>query len=532
MAINLIAQDGSEGRWRMGRVGILNFWYYDEEVFELEEGRLILRGANGSGKSVTMQSFLPLVLDGDKRPHRLDPFGSRDRRIEFYLLGEADSGKTDVTGYLWMEFVNPARGLTKTIGIGLRARRGAAQVQFWGFLLEDGRTIGKDFWLYDRNHWFEHRTRVPLSRQELERAIGSGGQVVQDQASYRDMVNKHMFGFADVEAFQDLLHLMIQLRSPKLSKDFKPSAIYDILHGSLPPLQEDDLRPLSEVLEDMDQIADRLDELRLHMKEMAKLQEAYDRYNKRTLYDQSVQVQERNAEYGELRRRTTEFEAALARAEEAKQAAAMDIARAEAAMQQASAELDVLENHEAIGKQRELEAMTSALEDVKKHLKLAQERMEKHRTKMVVMERDLADAEHKRNEYASEQQEALDELEALAQDIEFSEHSIYHRYWDRDQPDSDSWKEPWKRDLRQHRERLDTALGKAREEREAARLAQELEMELGEARKERDERERERGDNARALEASKDALREEIVSWRRFRSCRLRMNGSVNRSKR
>ena len=55
-------------RWRMNRMGILNFWLYDEEVFELEQGRLLFRGANGSGKSVTMQSFIPLVLDGDKRP--------------------------------------------------------------------------------------------------------------------------------------------------------------------------------------------------------------------------------------------------------------------------------------------------------------------------------------------------------------------------------------------------------------------------------------------------------------------------------
>ena len=72
-------------RWRMNRMGILNFWLYDEEVFELEQGRLLFRGANGSGKSVTMQSFIPLVLDGDKRPERLDSFGSRDRRMEYGL---------------------------------------------------------------------------------------------------------------------------------------------------------------------------------------------------------------------------------------------------------------------------------------------------------------------------------------------------------------------------------------------------------------------------------------------------------------
>ena len=81
-------------RWKMNRAGVVNFWYYDEAEFYMAGGRLVLRGANGSGKSVTMQSFLPLVLDGDKRPWRLDPFGSRDRRVDYYLLLEADSGHT------------------------------------------------------------------------------------------------------------------------------------------------------------------------------------------------------------------------------------------------------------------------------------------------------------------------------------------------------------------------------------------------------------------------------------------------------
>src|SRR5690606_23245085 len=96
----------TRNRWEMSRVGIFNFWVYDDEEFSLEEGRLILRGTNGAGKSVTMQSFLPLVLDGDKRPHRLDPFGSRDRRIEYYLLGD-DGKHSDRIGYLWMEFRQP-----------------------------------------------------------------------------------------------------------------------------------------------------------------------------------------------------------------------------------------------------------------------------------------------------------------------------------------------------------------------------------------------------------------------------------------
>ena len=45
-------------KWQINRVGLLDFWYYDEEEFDFLDGRMLLRGANGSGKSVTMQSFI------------------------------------------------------------------------------------------------------------------------------------------------------------------------------------------------------------------------------------------------------------------------------------------------------------------------------------------------------------------------------------------------------------------------------------------------------------------------------------------
>ena len=89
-------------RWKMNRIGFVNFWLYDEEDFEFEDGKLLLRGQNGSGKSITTQSFIPFVLDGDRTPSRLDPFGSSDRRMEYYFLGE--EGKEESTGYLFLEF--------------------------------------------------------------------------------------------------------------------------------------------------------------------------------------------------------------------------------------------------------------------------------------------------------------------------------------------------------------------------------------------------------------------------------------------
>ena len=68
-------------RWQANKIGLINFWYYDEQEFPFVKGRMLLRGSNGSGKSVTMQSVVPLLLDGNMSPERLDPFGSRDRKM-------------------------------------------------------------------------------------------------------------------------------------------------------------------------------------------------------------------------------------------------------------------------------------------------------------------------------------------------------------------------------------------------------------------------------------------------------------------
>ena len=103
-------------RWTVNKLGLVNFWYYDEEEFDLIDGKLLLRGANGSGKSVTMQSFIPLLLDGNKRPERLDPFGTNARRIENYLLVGED--ETERTAYLYMELKKSQQDVYLTIGIG------------------------------------------------------------------------------------------------------------------------------------------------------------------------------------------------------------------------------------------------------------------------------------------------------------------------------------------------------------------------------------------------------------------------------
>src|SRR5881227_2067528 len=99
---------GGPHGYRLRRIILTNFWLYGQQEFEIPHGRLFLAGENASGKSTVLTAALPLALDGDLRPNRLDTFGGRERRIEYYVLGGADSATPFSherrTAYIALEF--------------------------------------------------------------------------------------------------------------------------------------------------------------------------------------------------------------------------------------------------------------------------------------------------------------------------------------------------------------------------------------------------------------------------------------------
>lgn len=266
-------------RWRMSKLGFVNFWLYDWEEFPFSEGRLLLRGENGAGKSVTTQSFIPFMLDGDLRPYRLDSFGSKDRKMSYYLLGE---DKEESTGYLYLEFIKPEHRLYRTLVVGLRARRSSSAVEFWGFCLSDGRRIGagpEDFALFET----KGSQHISLTRQEVHNRFGDGENWVERGSDYKQMVNRMLFGCAEMEQYDRLLRLLIQLRKPKLSKDFSPRLVQEILNASLQPLSEEDIAPMVNSMEKMDTIQHRLEALGQSLQEARLLRNEYTRYNQYVL---------------------------------------------------------------------------------------------------------------------------------------------------------------------------------------------------------------------------------------------------------
>ena len=109
-------------------------------------------------------------------------------------------------------------------------------------------TSGADIFcikMWKQNHLFKNR----VEKQDWRGWKGHG-----NPSEYTACVNRLLFGFETQEEYKELLELLIQLRTPKLSKDFKPTVINEILSSSLQTLSEDDLRPMSEAIENMDNL--------------------------------------------------------------------------------------------------------------------------------------------------------------------------------------------------------------------------------------------------------------------------------------
>lgn len=282
--------------YKITKIGLLNFWLYDEEEYDFYGGKLILRGTNGSGKSVTMQSFIPLILDGNKSPDRLDPFGSKERKIEDYIIGDSDSEqKEEAISYLYMENYNEEENKYITIGIGFRGRKGRG-VESWGFALKDGKRIGKTFFLYK-----DPTNKIPLTKNELKSRLGDINEFTDTMKDYKSMVNRLLFGFPNIESYDEFIKLLLQLRSNKLSKDYKPTNLINVLNSVLQPLSEEDLRPLSEAVEQMNKTKEHIERLEKNNKSLKDFLRVYRNYNEIGLLTKAKNYNKASEEYKKVK---------------------------------------------------------------------------------------------------------------------------------------------------------------------------------------------------------------------------------------
>lgn len=499
-------------RWILNRAGILNFWYYDEEEFYFADGKMLLRGGNSSGKSVTMQSLIPLLLDGRKSPDRLDPFGSRSRRIEDYLLGEKELVERDErTGYLYLEYRKGANQYVTT-GIGLRARRHRS-LNFWGFVINDNRRIGHDFHLYKTERGAgDEKEKIPLTRPELENRIGPGGRVVRSQKEYMELVNRCIFGFPSTESFEELIKLIIQLRSPKLSKDFRPTVIYEILNESLPPLTDEELRPLSDTIENMDQTRQQLEQLQGDQRAVQRLCRQYDEYNRYLLAEKAQGFIDARQRLG--RQEEAEAGAAAQIAELGERIGELDgqieNLRTEAAA--LNEEKRTLVKHEIFNVEEEKQAVEQTLAELTAQEQQKRESLQDKKR----IEKDLRGREEREEEnrraHLKDMGVTLKQLESDAERAQFIAHEAASRDYGRRINEAYHFG-LWKEEAEGYAEQLVRVVEALRQVAWDRERYQEADRELGEARKGLDQQRRKENDRHSFFVDERDRLISGIHRW-------------------
>lgn len=233
----------SLSRWQPLRVGIVNLWEYDNAEFWFADGRLVLRGGNGAGKTKVLELTTLMLLRGEITASVLDPFGSQHRTMRFNLLptGEGDDPRPPTDsglGYAWAEFGRrDDQGQTHyfVCGLGASARRGTGTSSVATWQLITYLRPGRDFHLSAVN-----RT---VDQKELKKI--DGVTVLDNATRYRARLGSELFGLGP-DAYDNLTELLKQLRKPKLGERLNPTSLAETLREALPPLATNEINQLAE----------------------------------------------------------------------------------------------------------------------------------------------------------------------------------------------------------------------------------------------------------------------------------------------
>jgi len=243
--------DPQRSRWQPLRAGLVDLFYYDVEEFWFHDGRLLLRGNNGTGKSKVLALLLPFLLDGDLSPHRVEPDADPRKRMEWNLLLGGEHPHPERLGYTWLEFgrvTDSGEPEFRTIGCGLKAVAGRGIAKHWFFLTDQ--RIGAELHLVDA-------TSTALPRERLADALAGRGVVHEKARDYRRAVDEALFGLGE-QRYGALVDLLVQLRQPQLSKRPSEKALSAALTEALPPLDQAVVADVAEAFRSLEEDRDEL----------------------------------------------------------------------------------------------------------------------------------------------------------------------------------------------------------------------------------------------------------------------------------
>ena len=229
-------------RFRLHRAGIRNVWQYDEQEFAFGDGRLLLRGKNGAGKSKALEMLLPYLLDGDSRA--LDATGTGRTTLVWLMLDGFE--QTNRLGYLWVEFrrsMYTGDHEYLTLGAAVRASKSTKKAVPVFFVTP--LRVGEDLPLVEAGR--------PLPVDRLKEIVGADN--VTDRAvQHRSRVARELFGITDPTRYRNLTQLLHRLRRPTVGDRIESGGVTSLLSETLPGLDDDMVEKVARNLHDLDAV--------------------------------------------------------------------------------------------------------------------------------------------------------------------------------------------------------------------------------------------------------------------------------------
>jgi uncharacterized protein (TIGR02680 family) len=377
-------------RWQPLRLGLVDFFHYDREEFAFRDGRLLLRGNNGTGKSKVLALTLPFLLDGELSAHRVEPDGDPNKRMEWNLLLGGEHPNDERLGYAWVEFgrLDEHGAAFCTVGCGMKAVKGRGIAGHWFFVTDQ--RIGDDLTLVDA-------TGVALTADRLEDAIGSRGGVNRRARNHRRAVDERLFGLGN--RYDALIDLLIKMRAPQLSKRPDERGLSDALTGALPPLDQALIADVAEAFRALEEDGEQLDAMIEARDASKRYLTTYSAYARMATRRRAAPLRQTQTLFGRVSRELGEAEDQHARAQTELAEARETLATLRAERTRLEARRQALQDEPAARSARELRRAAEEAEQAARRraeaqsaLKRLEERIAELRARLMEAEREEADA--------------------------------------------------------------------------------------------------------------------------------------------
>ncbi|RPF44978.1 uncharacterized protein (TIGR02680 family) [Streptomyces sp. Ag109_G2-6] len=351
-------------RWQPLRIGLVDLFHYDVEEFHFRDGRLLLRGNNGTGKSKVLALTLPFLLDGDLGSRRVEPDGDPGKRMEWNLLLGGEHPHSERLGYTWIEFgrLDEAGGEQqfRTLLCGLKAVSGRGIARHW-YALTSQRIDHGPQTSAEASLSLLDATGTALSRDRLAEAVAGHGMVYDQAKTYRRAVDENLFGLGE-QRYGALVDLLIQLRQPQLSKRPNEAALSRALTEALPPMDQAVIADVAEAFRSLDEEKEELAAASAAERAASAFLEHYRRYARIATRRRARLPRGEHSRYEHLQRDLAEAQAQQTRAEEARAEAEERIAALEETQARLRAQDSALREGPEMRSARELEQAARAVE--------------------------------------------------------------------------------------------------------------------------------------------------------------------------